>query len=152
MTNVKSYQLADPNQFDSVAWVSAQELWVTQYGILTDRGMRDHFGPNAVKEALKVATRCDHLRFNHRNNSLVIANALNQDGLNLGAHPFKMNCLMGSMWRFCGLVMNKTLPEYGDADMFYGWMENLAAAVCKRDGEPYSRPGNMFGASIYLDH
>ena len=152
MTNVKSYNLTIADQFTNTAWISSQELWITAHGILTNAGLRDHFGRDAVKEALKVATKFDHLRFDHRNRSLTIVDALDRDGMNLAAHPFLMQCFLNTMWRFADHDIMNIFTVYGDSHMFYGWVENISSAVSKRDGLSYERPSNMFGNTVQLDH
>ncbi|MEB8389382.1 hypothetical protein OO012_19375 [Rhodobacteraceae bacterium KMM 6894] len=152
MRKAKSYTLTSADRFENIAWISSQELWITACGILTDAGLRDHFGRGAVKEAMKVATKCDHLRFDRGRNCLTIVDALSREGLNLATHPFLMHCFLNTMWRFQGPEMDKTLSENADSGRFYGWIENIAAAVSKRDGLPYERPGNMFGDIVHLDH
>jgi hypothetical protein len=152
MRKAKSYQLTIPDQFANIVWISSQDLWITAHGILSDAGLRDHFGRYAVKEALKVATKCDHLRFDHGNQDVIIIDELERKGLNLAAHPFRLHCFLSTMWRFVDQHILNTFAVYGDSHMFYGWVENLGGAVSKRDGQPYARPSNMFGDTVHLDH
>lgn len=152
MRKAKSYHLSIADQFANIAWISSQELWVTAHGILSDTGLRDHFGRDAVKEAMKVATKCDHMRFDHGNQNVIIIDALERKGLNLAAHPFMFNCFISTMWRFDGEELARTFTEYGDAHKMAGWIENLGRDVSKRDGQPYERPTNMFGDAVQLDH
>lgn len=151
MTKAKSYHLANPDQFDNIAWITAQELWITVHGILTNAGLRDHFGRDAVKEAMEVATKYDHLRYDHGNNSFMIVDELERKGLNLAAHPFIMHCFLKTMWRFADEVIMSTLPVYGDAHMMLGWVENIGRDVSKRDDQSYERPSNLFGNTVHLD-
>lgn len=152
MTIAKSYILTIADQFKNVSWISSQQFWITEHGILTDRGMFDHFGPNAVNNAMKVAIKADHLRYDHGNHNVIVFDALGREGLNLAVHPFRLHCLMYTMWRFADDHMTLTLPTYNDAHMFYGWLENIGAAVSKRDGQTYGRPSIMFGDVVHLDH
>ncbi|MBW4962167.1 hypothetical protein [Sulfitobacter sp. CW3] len=152
MRKAKSYQLAIADQFANIAWISSQELWITAHGILTDAGLRDHYGREAVKEAMKVATKFEHLRFDHCDQNMMIIDALERKGLNLAAHPFGLPCFLSTMWRFSDHEVLNTFTVYGDSHMFYGWVENIGRDVSKRDGQPYERPSNMFGSTVQLDH
>jgi hypothetical protein len=152
MRKAKSYHPAIPDQFANTAWISSQELWITAHGILTDAGLRDHFGRGAVKMAMKVATKCDHLRFDHGNQKVMIIDALERKGLNLAVHPFRLNCFLSTMWRFSDQDIVNTFTVYGDPAMFYGWIENICKDVSNRDGQSYHRPSNMYGNTVQLDH
>ncbi|MBB5722655.1 hypothetical protein FHS72_002285 [Loktanella ponticola] len=151
MRETKSYQLKIHNQLANIAWISSQELWITEHGILTVAGLRDHFGRDALKEAMKVATTCDHLRFDHGNQNVIIIDALERKGRNLAAHPFRLHCFLKTMWRFANETIVSTLPVYGDAHMFFGWVENIGGDVSKREDKPYERPGNMFSNAVRID-
>ena len=151
MRNVRGYEFNTPNYFKSSVWISSNELFITNKGLLSKGGLRDHFGPGAVKEAMNIAEICDHLRYNHNNHHPIIEDELGRKGLNLAAHPFKFHCFTETMWRFSEAFMRETLPVYGDAQMFYGWAETLFCAVSKRDGQPYDRPSNMFGSAVHTD-
>ncbi|MCR8827623.1 hypothetical protein [Pseudosulfitobacter koreensis] len=152
MRPTKSYRLTVPDQFANIAWISSLDLWITAHGILSNSGLRDHFGRFAVKEAMKIATKCDHLRFDHRDQNRIIVDGLERKGLNLAAHPFRMNCFLSTMWRFADQDILSTFTVYGDSYMFYGWLENLGSAASARDGQPYAPPNNIFADSVHLDH
>jgi hypothetical protein len=110
------------------------------------------YGPGGSKEAMKVATKHDHLRYNNnRNGSPTIIDELGRRGLNLATHPLMMICLINTSWRFSSPHIAQTFPVHGDEGMFAGLLENMGRDFAKRDGQPYERPTNMFADTVQLD-
>ncbi|UYV36564.1 hypothetical protein N4R57_16385 [Rhodobacteraceae bacterium D3-12] len=150
--SIRGYKLIKSDELKDVAWILHQHLWVTQHGLLTDVGFRDHYGRAALKGARKVALKFDHLRFCPSDEDCTITDGLGRDGLNLFHHPFFLHCFFNTMWRFSVDEGRKTFADQNDLHAFYGWVEHVIEQLSIRDGQKYVRPANMFSGSVHLDH
>jgi hypothetical protein len=149
---IRSYNIFISDELKNVSWITDQDLWLTEYGLLTDIGFRDHYGHGALKVAQKTVENFNHLRFCPSVKDRFITDGLGRDGLNLFHHPFLSHCWFNTMWRFNGDDGRKTLSVYGDIHAFYGFIESFIEAVSVCNGDPYIRPANLFAGSVRLDH
>jgi hypothetical protein len=149
---IRGYKVFKSDEFKNVAWIINQDLWVTQYGLLTDVGLRDHYGRDALKVARQTVQKFDHLRFCPKSAEVTITDGLDRVGLNLFHHPFLFHCWFETMWRFNGEEGRNTFTDRCDLHAFYGWVETVIEKLSVRDGKLYVKPANMFAGSVHLDH
>jgi len=149
---IRGYNIFKSDELKNVSWITDQNLWVTQHGLLSDVGFRDHYGRDALKAARQTVQSYNHLRFCRNVKECAITDGLGRDGLNLFHHPFLLHCWFNTMWRFNSDEARDTFTDQDDLHAFYGWLEHVIEHLSVRDGKLYVRPANMFAGSVRLDH